>query len=91
MNSRPQLRLIKGGAPDPLWEDLKSLGGNKSDTYAKILVSHEWSDLKAGEYVLVYEDVPGDVLWRLTNGKHAEPFDCRLEEFKIVWKGGKSL
>ena len=54
MNERPQLKLIKGGASDPLWEDLKSLGGNKSDTYAKILVSHEWSDLKEGEYALVY-------------------------------------
>jgi len=91
MNDRPQLRLSKGGAPDSLWEDLKSLGGNKSDTYARILVSHEWSDLKEGEYALVYEDVPGDVLWRLTNGKHTEPFDFRLKEFKIVWKGGKSL
>lgn len=92
MNTRPKLRLIKGGAPDPLWEKLKSLGGRESDTYARVLVSYEWNDLKKGEYALVHENVLNDeVFLKLTNGKRSDPFDPSLKEFEIVWKEGKPL
>lgn len=90
MSNRPHLRLIQGGAPHSLWEKLKPLGGKESDTYAKVLISHEWNALKKGEYALVHE-FDDELFLCLSNGKHADPFDPSLGEFKIVWKEGKPV
>lgn len=77
MNKRQKKKLAKRFVDVPLWEKLKSLGGEKQDTYVRVLSSNQMGSNDAlfeGDYARVRESEisDGGFVWLQNKYERAE-------------------